>query len=47
MGNNQRKKIRKNLKKLKKTLDKTVKMCYNNYGERERNPKAKYIERGS
>ena len=22
-----------------KTLDKTVKMCYNNYGERERNPK--------
>jgi hypothetical protein len=34
-------------KKLKKVLDKTVKMCYNNYGERERNPKAKYIKRGS
>lgn len=27
------------MKKIKKTLDKTVKMCYNNYGERERNPK--------
>jgi hypothetical protein len=24
---------------IKKILDKTVKMCYNNYGERERNPK--------
>lgn len=22
-------------------------MCYNNYGERERNPKAKYIKRGN
>ena len=32
-------KIKKSSKIFQKRLDKTVKMCYNNYGERERNPK--------
>ena len=30
--------LEKENEKNKKTLDKMVKMCYNNYGERERNP---------
>ena len=37
----------KNIEKIKKVLDKRVKVCYNNYGERERTPKAKYIKRGN
>ena len=38
---------KKFFKKIKKTLDKTVKVCYNNYGERERNSNQKKNERGT